>query len=55
MVNNGNFLLLLTSSGHDYQFHIATDILVVMIRHFILLMTSSGKYWQYVIAMKSSG
>ena len=26
VVKNGNFTLLLTSSGHEWQFHIATDI-----------------------------
>ena len=32
---NGNFILLPTSSGHEWQFHIATE--------------SSGKEWQFHI------
>ena len=36
MVENGNFTLLLTSSGQEWQFHIATDIY--------------GQEWQFHIA-----
>ena len=55
---NGNFTLLLTSSGQEWQFHIATDIhwsgmgishcywhLVVKNSNFTLLLTSSGQEW----------
>ena len=37
VVKNGNFTFLLTSSGLEWQFHIAT-------------MTSSGQEWQFHIA-----
>ena len=61
---NGNFTLLLTSSGHKWQFniatmtssgykwqfHIANDMLVVMNGNFTLLLTSSGHKWQFHIA-----
>ena len=59
VVRNGNFTLLLTSSGQEWQFHIATDIywsrmafshgywcLVVKNGNFTLLLTSSGQEWQ---------
>ena len=60
MVKNGNFTLLLISSGQEWQFHIASDILVVKNGNFniardhlevkngnfTLLLTSSGKEWQ---------
>ena len=39
VVKNDNFTLLLTSSGQEWQFHIATDIVV---NNFTLL-TSSGR------------
>ena len=57
------FTLLLTSSGQEWQFHIATDIKwstlaishcywhqVVKIGNFTLLLTSSGQEWQFHIA-----
>ena len=47
---NGNFTLLLTSSGHEWQFHIATDIIVVKNGNFTLLLTSSGQEWQFHVA-----
>ena len=60
---NDNFTLLLTSSGQEWQFHIATDIqwstmaishcychLVVKNGNFTLLLTSSGQEWQFHIA-----
>ena len=63
MVKNGNSTLLLTSSGQEWQFHIATDIswsrmaishcywhLVVNNSNFTLLLTSSGQEWQVHIA-----
>ena len=42
----------MTSSGHlvEWQFHIATDMLVVTNGNFTLLMTSSGQEWQFHIA-----
>ena len=59
---NGNFTLLLTSSGQEWQFHIATDIhwsgmgishcylhLVVRNGNFTLLLTWSGQQWQFYI------
>ena len=63
MVQNGNFTLLLTSSGQEWQCHTATDIqwsrmaishcywhLVVQNANFTLLLTSSGQEWQFHIA-----
>ena len=63
VVNNGNFTLLLTSTGQEWQFHIATDIewstmaishcywhLVDKNGNFTLLLTSSGQEWQFHIA-----
>ena len=63
MVKNGNFTWLLTSSGQEWQFHIAIDIslskmassdcywhLVVKTGNFTLLLTSSGQEWQVQIA-----
>ena len=51
MVNNGNFILLLTCSGQEWQFHIATDIQWVkndnFNGNFILLLTCSGQEWQF--------
>ena len=40
MVKNGNFTLLLRSSGQEWQLYIATD----------LLLRSSGQEWQFHIA-----
>ena len=40
----------MTSSGQEWQFHIATDILVVKNGNFILLVTSLGEEWQFHIA-----
>ena len=58
VVKNGNFVvLLLTCSGQEWQFHIATDIhwsgmVVVNNGNFILLLlTCSGNQeWQFHIA-----
>ena len=41
------FTLLLTSSGQEWQFYIANDMLVVMNGNFTLLMISSGQEWQF--------
>ena len=38
--------MLPTSSGPEWQFHIATDILVVKYGNFTLLMIFSGQEWQ---------
>ena len=64
VVKNNNFTLLLTSSGQEWQFHIATDIQwsrmaishcywhpVVKNGNFTLLLTSSGQEWQFHIAI----
>ena len=45
---NGNFTLLLTSSGQEWQFQNAH--LVVKNGNFTLLLTSSGQEWQFHIA-----
>ena len=50
MVNNGNFILLLTSSGHEWQFSIATDIWWLRMAILTFLLTSSGQEWQFHIA-----
>ena len=42
--------LLLTSSGQEWKFHIATDNLVVKYGNFTLLLISSGQEWQFHIA-----
>ena len=60
VAKNGNFTLLLISSGKEWQFHTATDILwsrmafshcylhlVVKNGNFTLLLTSSGQEWQF--------
>ena len=47
---NGNFTLLLTSSGHEWQFHIATEHQVVKNGNFTWLLTSSGHEWEFHIA-----
>ena len=43
MVKNDNFTFLLTSSGHQWQFLIATDHLVVKNGTFTFLIRSSGQ------------
>ena len=68
MVKNGNFTLLLTSGGQEWQFHIATDIqwskmaishyyrhLVVKNGNFTLLLTSNGQERQFTLLKKCSG
>ena len=63
VINNGNFTLLLTSSGPELQFHIGTDLkwsrmesshwychLVVKNGNIRLLLPSSGQEWQFHIA-----
>ena len=59
VVKNVNFTLLLTSSGQEWQFHIATDILVVKKCYwhlvfkngnFTFLFATSGQEWQFHIA-----
>ena len=69
VVTNGNFTLLLTSSGQEWQFHIATDIkwsrmaishcywhLVVRNGNFTMLVTSSGQNDKFPLLMSwSSG
>ena len=45
-----NFTLLLTSSGQEWQFDIATRHLVVKNGNFTLLLTSSGEDGQFHIA-----
>ena len=64
VVNNGNFTLLLISSGQEWQFlkllmtssgqerqlHIVTGMLVVNNGNFTLLLTASGQQWQFYIA-----
>ena len=47
---NGNFTLLLTSSGQEWQFHITTDIKWSRMAIFTLLLTSSGQEWQFYTA-----
>ena len=60
VVNNGNFTLLLTSSGQEWQFHIPTDIkgsgmsisscyihLVVKNVNSTCVLTPSGYEWQF--------
>ena len=50
VVKNGNFTLLLTSSGQECQFYIGNDHLVVKNGNFTLEMTSSGQDLQLYIA-----
>ena len=51
MVKTGNFTLLLTSSGQQYQFHTSTDIASGQQWQFhTVLLTSSGQEWQFHIA-----
>ena len=38
------------SNGEEWQFHIATDCLMVKNGNFILLLTSTGQEWQFHIA-----
>ena len=57
VVKNDNFTLLLTSSGKEWQFHIATDIYLRMVHmstessgqneSYTWLLTSSGQEWQF--------
>ena len=49
VVKNGNFTLLLTSSGQEWQFDFATDR-SGQNSNFTLLLTSSGQEWQFHIA-----
>ena len=62
VVKNGNFILLLTCSGQEWQFQIANDMqwstmailycyyhVVVKNGNFTLLLTSSGQQWQFHI------
>ena len=44
------FTFLLTSSGQEWQFHIATVHLVVKNGNFTFLLTSSGQEWQFHIS-----
>ena len=53
MVKNGNFKLLLTSSGQEWLFHIAN--LVFRNGNLTLLLTSSGQEWQMTLLLTSSG
>ena len=41
--------VLLTCSGKEWQFHIATDMLVVINGNFTFLLTSSGQEWLFHI------
>ena len=60
LVKNGNFPLLLTPSGEEWKFHIATDIwwsrlaisfcyrhLLMKNDNFELLLTFGGQDWQF--------
>ena len=53
VVRNGNFTLLLTCSGKEWQFHIVYWHVVVKNGNFTLLLTSSGQEWQFHIATDS--
>ena len=50
IIENGNLTLLLTSKGHEWQFHIPMHISVVKNGNFTFLLTSSGQEWQFHIA-----
>ena len=50
VVQNGNFTLLLTSSGQEWQFHIATDIHWSRFGNFTLLLTYSSEDWKFFTA-----
>ena len=63
VVKNGNFTLLLTSSGPEWQFHIANHVqwskmtishcywhIVVKKGNFTLVLTYSGQEWQFDIS-----
>ena len=63
VVKNGNFILLLTCSGQEWQFHMTTDIsrsrmaisyvywhLVAKNGNCTCLQTFSGQEWQFSIA-----
>ena len=47
---HGNFILLLTVIGQEWQFHIATDIYWSRMAIITLLLASSGQEWQFHIA-----
>ena len=51
---NGNLTLLLTTSGQEWQFHIATDNLVVKNGNFTLLLASMVKNGNYTWLLRSS-
>ena len=50
VVNNGNFTMLLTSSGQEWQFFTTTDIKFSGKDNFTLLLISSDQEWQFHIA-----
>ena len=47
--------MLLASSGQEWQFHIATDHVVLKIGNFTLLMAYSGQDWLLHNVLASSG
>ena len=53
VVNIGNFTLLLTCSGQEWQFHISTGNFTFLLTsvlkndNFTFLLTSSGQEWQF--------
>ena len=47
MVKNGNFTLLLTSSGQEWQFHIATHIPSIQEWQFHIATDMYGHEWQF--------
>ena len=56
VVKNGNFTLLLTSSGQELEFHIATAHLALKNGDFPLLLTSSGQQMaRFRLLLTSSG
>ena len=68
VVKNGNFILLLTFSGQEWQFHMTSDILwsrmAISYVHWHLvakngncthIQTFSGQEWEFYIAMTCSG
>ena len=54
LVKNGNFTLLLTSSGQEWQFHIGTGHLAVKNGNFTFLLTSCGQAWQFTHLLLTS-
>ena len=50
VVMHGNFILLLTCSDQEWQFHMSTDILVAKNGNCTCLQTFSGKEWQFYIS-----